>query len=303
MPFNYFESFLPRLKEDISSQTCPVLLDNSCFPFSDFFEEIYPWRCYSAVDIPLVKRVTEIVQNFPRQGFYLTKEVFAEASRAQLLIGEKLKYLNKQELRLSNHHIKVSEEASEAKVLFDDLGLLAEKFFRELRPRQLSFENHAYSSLYKLLELSIQEFRLKKPKPKEIFGHPPSRYSRFGDLKGDESLVASALYFSLIEEKPVSLFTADTDIVTFLFVPLNSLVCPPFHPENSLLHANLYRHAITLYFFNYRQGTSDVKTTKKLLPSDNPFPSNADHRSFISQAKKLLRQASRYAGKRQNSEL
>lgn len=288
--------FFQSVKEVLESQPDPVnplLLDGSCFPFSELFKTMYLWRNYGDVDPPFVSAYLQAIQLFPREGFCLTSEVFQELLGTKDHFREKISYFNsKEKLRLRKGYSR--EKDLQAKELMENLGLELNEFIKKVKLRQVNLKNPATIALEELLAFFIENASLRIQKKQDFWGGPPRKYAP-KDSSGDESLVVASLYYSLVEERPVSLLSADTDLVKLLYVPINVLIGPSFSPENEILHLNLYRHAITLYIFNQEAGTYDICSSRRLQFNENFVPRKKKPALFIAEVKEKLRVLSDYA--------
>ena len=174
---------------------------------ASFFSEIN--RDILKAEIIDLKYFLEVLRN---PFVFTTKGVLYELKNSRCMVGDKLKFLNKQENLMGRKNRKRFHRGDNHKIL---LQQILDTFYESSRQSESSVFFPEQKFQYNALERIV--FKVTKHTDSKIYLdelYPKKRVKpkKVQDFHADEEMVASALYLSAVDSKIGCILTRDSDI-------------------------------------------------------------------------------------------
>lgn len=259
--------------DEILRQESYVICDTSLISISspDWYQEwVYDARFFSEIkrdileaEITDLKNFLEVLRN---PLVFTTKGVLYELKNARDMVGDKLKFLNKQENFVERKDRRRFHRGDNQKIL---LQQILDTFYESSRQSEMSVffpgQKFQYNALERIVfevtkhtdsKIDLDEFYPKKrAKPKKV-----------QDFHTDEEMVASALYLSAVDSRTGCILTRDSDIRRIL---MNTLSYMSLSDVNGLhdIRNTVKKNRIRIYYIVESKRGYIAFDTSKFDPS------------------------------------
>lgn len=259
--------------DEILRQESYVICDSSLTSISspDWYQGwVYDARFFSEIkrdileaEIMDLKYFLEVLRN---PIVFTTKGVLYELKNARDMIGDKLKFLNKQENLVGGKNRKRLHRGDNQKIL---LQQILDTFYESSRQSESSVffprQKFQYNALERIV-LKVTKHTDSKIDLDELYPEKRAKPKKVQDFHTDEEIVASALYLSVIDSRMGCILTRDSDIRRIL---MNTLTYMSLSDVKGLhdIRNTVKKNRIRIYYVTESERGNLVFDTSEFDPS------------------------------------
>ncbi len=240
--------------DEILRQESYVICDSSLTSISspDWYQGcVYDARFFSEIDRDILgaeiidsKSFLEVLRN---PIVFTTKGILYELKNARDMIGDKLKFLKKQENLIGRKARKRFHKGDNQKIL---LQQILDTFYESSRQSGMSVffpeQEFQYNALERIV-FEVAKHTDSKINLDEFYPKTRAKLKKVQDFHTDEEMVASALYLSAVDSRGGCILTRDSDIRRILMNTLAYMSLSDVKGLYDILNT-LKKHRIRIYY-------------------------------------------------------
>ena len=259
--------------DEILRQESYVICDSSLTSISssDWYQDrVYDARFFSEINSDILEAeiidleyFLEVLRN---PLVFTTKGVLYELENTRDMVGDKLKFLNKQENLVGRKNRKRFHRGDNQRIL---LKQILDTFYESSRQSKGSVffpeQKFQYNALERIV-FKVTEHTDSKIDLDELYPKKRAKPKKVQDFHTDEEIVASALYLSAIDSRIGCILTRDSDIKRIL---INTLAYMSLSDVKGLhdIHNTVKKNRIRIYYVIESKRGDLVFDTSEFDPS------------------------------------